>query len=144
MNCDLSKFDPPKAEPDGLTKKLFGLKRNDILAKRFGIPMEKEVQQSMDKEGFIKDITRKLCGDTPLNPNEIQTIIRALRESTHCFQEPYYEVIYHDKFDNTETRIMNPIDSRIIEGPSGEIIQTDHFDLRFNRILRKSDVELWP
>ena len=24
MNRDLSKFDPPKAEPDGLTKKLFG------------------------------------------------------------------------------------------------------------------------
>ena len=25
MNRDLSKFDPPKTEPDGLTKKLFGL-----------------------------------------------------------------------------------------------------------------------
>ena len=24
MNRDLSKFDPPKVEPDGLTKKLFG------------------------------------------------------------------------------------------------------------------------
>lgn len=24
MNRDLSKFEPPKAEPDGLTKKLFG------------------------------------------------------------------------------------------------------------------------
>lgn len=41
MNRDLSKFEPPKAEPDGLTKKLFG-SRNDILANRFGIPMEKE------------------------------------------------------------------------------------------------------
>ena len=25
MNRDLSKFEPPKAEPDGLTKKLFGM-----------------------------------------------------------------------------------------------------------------------
>ncbi len=25
MNRDLSKFEPPKTEPDGLTKKLFGL-----------------------------------------------------------------------------------------------------------------------
>ena len=25
MNHDLSKFEPPKAEPDGLTKKLFGM-----------------------------------------------------------------------------------------------------------------------
>lgn len=97
----------------------------------------------MNKEGFIKDITRKLCENVQLNSNEISTIISALRESKHCFQEPYYEVIYHDKYDNTETRIMNPIDSRIIEGPSGEIIQTDHFDLRFNRIVQKGDVELW-
>lgn len=40
MNRDLSKFELPKPEPDGLAKKLFG-SRNDILANRFGIPMEK-------------------------------------------------------------------------------------------------------
>ena len=93
----------------------------------------------MDKEGFIKDITRKLCENVQLNQQEIQTIISALRESNHCFQEPYYEVIYHDKYDNTETRIMNPVDSKISMLPSGELIQDDRFDLRFRRFIKKEN-----
>lgn len=89
----------------------------------------------MDKEGFIKDITRKLCENVQLNQNEIHTIISALRESEHCFQEPYYEVIYHDKYDNTETRIMNPIVSRRMD-MYGCSVQEDRFDLNFRRIIR--------
>lgn len=93
----------------------------------------------MNKEDFIKDITMKLCGNVKLNPNEITTIIRALRESEHCFQEPYYEVIYHDKYNNTETRIMNPVDSKITQMPSGEFVQDDYFDLRFRRFIKRED-----
>lgn len=89
----------------------------------------------MDKEGFIHDITRKLCGNVQLNQQEIHTIISALRESEHCFREPYYEVIYHDKYDNTETRIMNPVDSRRID-MDGYYIQEDRFNLNFRRIIR--------
>ena len=74
-----------------------------------------------------------------LNQYEIHTIISALRESDHCFQEPYYEVTYHDKYDNTETRIMNPIASRIID-MDGYFIQEDRFDLNFRRIIREGDV----
>jgi len=92
----------------------------------------------MNKEGFIEDITRKLCGNVQLNPNEIHTIISALRESEHCFQEPYYEVIYHDKYDNTETRIMNPVASRIID-MNGYAIQEDRFELNFKRAIRVDD-----
>lgn len=88
----------------------------------------------MDKEGFIKDITRKLCENVQLNPNEISTIISALRESEHCFQKPYYEIIYHDKYDNTETRIMNPIASRRID-MDGYSIQEDRFDLNYRRVI---------
>ena len=95
----------------------------------------------MDKEGFIKDITRKLCENEQLNSHEIHAIVSALRESNHCFQEPYYEVIYHDKYDNTETRIMNPVDSKITQMPSGEFIQDDHFDLRFRRMIQMEDVD---
>jgi len=94
----------------------------------------------MNKEGFIEDITRKLCENVQLNHNEIRTIISALRESNHCFQEPYYEVIYHDKYDNTETRIMNPVASRI-EYMNGYSVQEDRFDLNFRRIIREGDEE---
>ena len=89
----------------------------------------------MNKEGFIEDITRKLYGNVRLNQNEIDTIISALRESNHCFQAPYYEVIYHDKYDNTETRIMNPVSSRRMD-MDGYSIQEDRFDLNFRRIVR--------
>ena len=91
---------------------------------------------NMGKEELINDITRKLCGNVQLNPNEIDTIRRALRESKHCFQEPYYEVIYHDKYDNTEVRRMNPIASRKID-MDGYSIQEDRFDLNFRRIVRE-------
>lgn len=93
----------------------------------------------MNKESFMDDIIRKLCENVQLNSHEIHAIVSALRESKHCFQEPYYEVIYHDKYDNTETRIMNPVDSKTSMLPSGELIQEDHFDLRFRRFIKKED-----
>lgn len=95
----------------------------------------------MNKECLINDITRKLCENVQLDKNEINTIISALRESEHCFQKPYYEVIYHDKYGNTETRIMNPVDSKTTVLLSGEIIQEDRFDLRFRRFVQKEDKE---
>lgn len=91
----------------------------------------------MNKEGFIKEITIKLCENVQLNQQEIHTIISALRETELCLQVPYYEVTYHDEYDNTETRIMNPVDSKIIQMPSGEFIQEDHFDLHFKRIISR-------
>lgn len=93
----------------------------------------------MNKEAFIKDITRKLCSNVQLDQQEIYTIISALRESNHCFQEPYYEVIYHDKYDNTESRIMNPVDSKSIELPSGALVQEDRFVVNFRRFVQKGD-----
>ena len=94
----------------------------------------------MDKEGFIKDITRKLCDNVPLNQNEIHTIISALRKSERCFQEPYYEVIYHDKYNNTETRVMNPVASKRMDMDSYSV-QEDRFDLIFRRIIRGDEDE---
>ena len=88
----------------------------------------------MNKEGFIEAITMKLVSTVQLNPNEINTIISALRESNNCFQKPYYEVIYHDKYGNMETRVMNPVASRKID-MDGYAIQEDRFDLNFRRIV---------
>ena len=95
----------------------------------------------MDKEGFIKDITRKLCENVQLSPQEISTIRSALRESKGCFQKPYYEVIYHDEYDNTEHRIMEPISSREHKVFSGYKIREDRFDLNFRRIIRGDEDE---
>ena len=93
----------------------------------------------MDKEGFIENVTNKLLKNEKLNSNEISAIRSALRESNHCFQEPYYEVIYHDKYDNTETRTMEPITSCKSEDMGGYSIQEDHFNLYFRRIIREED-----
>lgn len=92
----------------------------------------------MDKEGFIDNILTKLHNNIQLNDLEINTIDRALHESSHCFQEPYYEVVYHDEYGNKESRIMNPISSRFsAESTPGCKIKEDHFDLVFRRIVRK-------
>lgn len=89
----------------------------------------------MNKEDLINDISRKLCSGVQLKTSEINMIIKALRESNNYLQKPYYEVIYHDKYDNTETRIMNPIVSRTMN-MYGCSVQEDRFDLNFRRIIR--------
>ncbi len=90
----------------------------------------------MTKEGFINNILVKLSNNAPLDELEINTIDRALRESSHCFQEPYYEVVYHDEYGNKEMRIMNPVSSRFsAESTPGCKIKEDHFDLVFRRIV---------
>lgn len=89
----------------------------------------------MDKEGFIDNISTKLHNNIQLNDLEISTVNRALHESSHCFQEPYYEVVYHDEYGNKEMRIMNPVSSRISKEMPGYVTKEDHFDLVFRRIV---------
>ena len=89
----------------------------------------------MTKEGFIDNILNKLHNNIQLDDLEITTISRALRESSHCFQEPYYEVVYHDEYGNKEMRIMNPVSSRTLEKMAGCTVKEDHFDLVFRRIV---------
>ena len=94
----------------------------------------------MSKQEFIKDMERKLASNKKLNAVEIQAIIAALRETNNYPQTPYYEVIYHDEYDNKERRIMEPVYSRTFNSgvPGCEYcIQEDHFDLNFRRIIPK-------
>lgn len=95
-------------------------------------------------EDYILDIKRKLCNNQPLTANEITTILSALRESGHCLQTPYYEIIYHDEYDNQEHRIMEPVYHSESDLPSckdtGEskyYVSQDKFELSFNRIVEK-------
>lgn len=89
----------------------------------------------MNKEGFIDNILMKLHNNIQLNDLEISTVNRALRESSHCFQEPYYEVVYHDEYGNKEMRIMNPVSVRTLEEIPGYLMKEAHFDLVFKRIV---------
>lgn len=91
-----------------------------------------------NKLDFINVITRKLVNNEQLTPIETQAVISALRESNNCLQKPYYEVVYHDEYDNTEHRIMEPVYSRIIDTPSvGYKIHEGCFELRFRRIIKE-------
>lgn len=91
-------------------------------------------------EYYIKDIQRKLCNNERLEGEEIRTIIAALRESKHCLQAPYYEVIYHDEYGRTESRIMNPVRQYSVPFDlDGYDIQEDKFEIEFRRIVRREE-----
>ena len=94
----------------------------------------------MNKEGYLNKIMTKLINNIQLEPLEISTIMSALRKYADKPQEPYYEVIYHDEYDNTEHRIMNPVSSREYRDISGCKMRDDHFELRFRRLV-KEDVK---
>lgn len=89
----------------------------------------------MDKEGFIDNVLSKLGSNTPLTESEMIVVSRALHESSHCFQEPYYEVVYHDEYGNREHRIMNPVSEKTLEEIPGYLSKEAHFDLVFRRIV---------
>ena len=94
-------------------------------------------------EIYIRDIQRKLCNNERLDGLEIRTIIAALRESKNCLQEPYYEVVYHDEYGKTESRIMNPDSSRAYSETfiDGTRIVEDRFSINFRRLVRKEELE---
>lgn len=96
-----------------------------------------------DKERYIREIERKLSSQEPLSPSEIKTIIAALRESKQCYQEPYYEVVYHDKYGKCQSRIMNPeYHSKSKEMLGGDVcIVSERFSIDFNRLVRDEDLE---
>lgn len=96
-----------------------------------------------DREEFIREIERKLSSQEPLSPSEIETIIAALRESNQCYQVPYFEVVYHDKYGKCQSRIMNQEYQSITkEMPGGDTcLVRERFSIDFNRIVRKEDLD---
>lgn len=95
----------------------------------------------MDEINYIHEIERKLVNNEQLTPVELRSVIVALKESKKCFQKPYYEVIYHDECDNTETRIMNPVHSNTKAFNEDHDIRDDFFELHFRRFVRKENNE---
>lgn len=96
-----------------------------------------------DKEQYIREIERKLSSQVPLSCPEIKTVIAALRESEQCYQEPYFEVVYHDKYGKCQSRIMNPeYYSKSKEMPGGDVyIVSERFSIDFNRFVREKDLD---
>ena len=96
----------------------------------------------MTKEGYIEDIQKKLANGIRLDGEEIRTIIAALRESSHCYQEPYYEVIYHDKYGQQECRIMNPEYRAYKKEPISDdlFLMEDRFSVNFRRFIHTEDL----
>lgn len=95
----------------------------------------------MDKNSYIINIERKLINNEPLTYVELKSVITALRESGKCFQKPYYEVIYHDEVDNTETRIMDPVYSSRKSFNEDHDIRDDYFELHFKRVVEKEKTD---
>ncbi len=85
-------------------------------------------------DDIIKDIRHKLVDDTPLTDYQKECIIYALNKVRDVRQVPYYEVVYHDEYDRTERRIMEPTSVRLKDDGNIKIRQ-DHFELFFNRLL---------
>lgn len=97
--------------------------------------MEKE-----HNEEYLKRILVKLRSGMQLEESEIQAISVALRKANNITHEPFFEVVYHDEYDRTEHRIMNPVDSSIVAG-GDYIIQRDRFEVEFNRCIPKRSEE---
>lgn len=96
---------------------------------------------SNEKREYIQNIKSKLCNNEKLTYAEIHTIIAALSGSKECFQEPYYELVYHDRYDRIERRIMNPTKTLTYRTDYGGInIAEDSFDLTFRRIIHEEDM----
>lgn len=82
----------------------------------------------------IQNIGHKLAGDLPLTNYEKERVLYALNKVRDVKQVPYYEVVYHDEYDRTEHRIMEPISMNVID--DGHVrVRRDRFELDFHRML---------
>lgn len=87
-------------------------------------------------EKYINTLMTRLTLGVELEDYEIKMIGAALRKANNFKQTPYYEVVYHDEYDKTESRIMNPVNSSI-KDIGDYMIQCDRFELEFNRYIPK-------
>lgn len=91
-------------------------------------------EEEYKKEEIICNIIRKLEVSNILTPYEFYCVNTALRKANDLKQIPYYEVVYHDEYDKTEHRVMEPVN--VILRDDGHIkIRQDRFELNFNRML---------
>ena len=93
-----------------------------------------------EKDELISNLKGKLIRGEQLNEVEISSIVSALIKAKGYTQKPYFEIVYHDKFDRKERSIMQPEFSKIIH-EDGFIRVKQRFFVEINRIVNEEELE---
>lgn len=93
-----------------------------------------------EKDELISNLKGKLIRGEQLNEVEINSVVSALIKAKGYTQKPYFEIVYHDKFDRKERSIMQPEYSKIIH-EDGFIRVKQRFTVEINRIVSEEEME---
>lgn len=93
-----------------------------------------------EKDELISNLKGKLIRGEQLNEVEINSVVSALIKAKGYTQKPYFEIVYHDKFDRKERSIMQPEFSKIIH-EDGFIRVKQRFSVEINRIVNEEELE---
>ena len=93
-----------------------------------------------EKDELISNLKGKLIRGEQLNEAEISSVVSALIKAKGYTQKPYFEIVYHDKFDRKERSIMQPEYSKIIH-EDGFIRMKQRFSVEINRIVSEEEME---
>lgn len=93
-----------------------------------------------EKDELISNLKGKLIRGEQLNEVEINSVVSALIKAKGYTQKPYFEIVYHDKFDRKERSIMQPEFSKIIH-EDGFIRMKQRFTVEINRIVNEEEME---
>lgn len=95
---------------------------------------------NLEKDVLISNLKGKLIRGEQLNEVEINSVVSALIKAKGYTQKPYFEIVYHDKFDRKERSIMQPEFSKIIH-EDGFIRVKQRFTVEINRIVNEEEME---
>lgn len=93
-----------------------------------------------EKDELISNLKGKLIRGEQLNEVEINSVVSALIKAKGYTQKPYFEIVYHDRFDRKERSIMQPESSKIIY-EDGFIRVKQRFTAEINRIVSEEEME---
>lgn len=93
-----------------------------------------------EKDKFISNIKDKLTRGEQLNEVEISSVVSALIKAKGYTQKPYFEIVYHDKFDRKERSIMQPEYSKFVH-EDGFIKLKQRFTVETNIIVNEEEME---
>lgn len=93
-----------------------------------------------EKDELISNLKGKLTRGEQLNEAEISSVVSALIKAKGYTQKPYFEIVYHDKFDRKERSIMQPEFSRIIH-EDGFIKVIQRFTVEVKRLITEEEMK---
>ena len=93
-----------------------------------------------EKDELISNLKGKLIRGEQLNEVEINSVVSALIKAKGYTQKPYFEIVYHDKFDRKERSIMQPEFSKIIH-EDGFIRVKQRFTVEIKRFITEEEME---